>query len=348
MLGQRKHQLSNLELDKLLIEGKQKLRYFRLPKMFFCQVQWLSQKSLLLWGKVASWLFSAARQGWWDRTGQTLGCLPLSLPSLLQMEAAGWVVMMVAAVRPRSFTVPSCSSCFSRGRACQAPGQSPRTLRDSQTPRWSTPPPWWSTQTPWWSTQASWWPTQTPWWPTQASWWPTQAPWWSTPPPWWSTPGLHKLWYPSIRDTSTWSKFGAHGEHGDVFLFSNLGALWFSENLIRHSLHICLREVKNNFFPSNTLIYGISRDGSKNLNIRTCEHMILGQLRIWAHTTTYAALVWMSPAWSRMLSCDGADGMNLRKVQKASGHIIAKISGDNLVREDPAGRGGKPGNFLRI
>ena len=36
--------------------------------------------------------------------------------------------------------------------------------------------------------------------------------------------GLHKLWYPSIRDTSTWSKFGAHGEHGDVFLFSNLGA----------------------------------------------------------------------------------------------------------------------------
>ena len=37
--------------------------------------------------------------------------------------------------------------------------------------------------------------------------------------------GLHKLWYPNIRDTSTWSKFGAHGEHGDVFLFSNLGAL---------------------------------------------------------------------------------------------------------------------------
>ena len=40
-----------------------------------------------------------------------------------------------------------------------------------------------------------------------------------------SAAGLHKLWYPGIRDTSTWSKFGAHGEHGDVFLFSNLGAL---------------------------------------------------------------------------------------------------------------------------
>ena len=64
----------------------------------------------------------------------------------------------------------------------------------------------------------------------------------------WPAPGLHKLWYPGIRDMSTWSKFGAHGEHGDVFLFSNLGALWFSENLIRYSLHICLREVKNNLF----------------------------------------------------------------------------------------------------
>ena len=36
-----------------------------------------------------------------------------------------------------------------------------------------------------------------------------------------SSAGLHKLWYPTIRDTSMWSKFGAHGEHGDVFLFSN-------------------------------------------------------------------------------------------------------------------------------
>ena len=60
--------------------------------------------------------------------------------------------------------------------------------------------------------------------------------------------GLHNLWYPGIRDTSTWNKFGAHGEHRDVFLFSNLGALWFSENLIRYSLHVCLREVKNNLF----------------------------------------------------------------------------------------------------
>ena len=29
---------------------------------------------------------------------------------------------------------------------------------------------------------------------------------------------------------------------------------------------------EQSFFPSNTLIYGISRDGSKNFNVRTCEH----------------------------------------------------------------------------
>ena len=44
------------------------------------------------------------------------------------------------------------------------------------------------------------------------------------------------------------------------------------------------------FFPSDTLIYGISRDGSKNYNIRTWEHMILGQLRMEARQTNYAPL----------------------------------------------------------
>ena len=43
-------------------------------------------------------------------------------------------------------------------------------------------------------------------------------------------PGLHKLWYPGIRDRSTWSKFGAHGAHGDVFLFSNLGRCAENQN----------------------------------------------------------------------------------------------------------------------
>ena len=42
--------------------------------------------------------------------------------------------------------------------------------------------------------------------------------------------GLQKSFHPTIRDGITWSKFGARGEHGDVLRFSNLGALWFSEN----------------------------------------------------------------------------------------------------------------------
>ena len=41
---------------------------------------------------------------------------------------------------------------------------------------------------------------------------------------------------------------------------------------------------------NNTLIYGISRDGSKNFNICTCEHMILGQLRMGARKTKNAPL----------------------------------------------------------
>ena len=40
------------------------------------------------------------------------------------------------------------------------------------------------------------------------------------------------------------------------------------------------RGQEQSFFPSKTLINGISRDDSKNFNIRTCEHMILGQLKI--------------------------------------------------------------------
>ena len=40
-----------------------------------------------------------------------------------------------------------------------------------------------------------------------------------------SDTGLHNSFHPTIRDGSTWSKFGARGEHGDFFLFSNLGAL---------------------------------------------------------------------------------------------------------------------------
>ena len=47
---------------------------------------------------------------------------------------------------------------------------------------------------------------------------------------------------------------------------------------------------KTVFFPSDTLIYGICRDGTKNNNIRACEHLILGQLRMGARSAIYAPL----------------------------------------------------------
>ena len=50
---------------------------------------------------------------------------------------------------------------------------------------------------------------------------------------------------------------------------------------------------KTTFFPSNTLIYGISRDGYKKFNIRTCEYMILGQLRMGARQAKNAPLMVM-------------------------------------------------------
>ena len=46
------------------------------------------------------------------------------------------------------------------------------------------------------------------------------------------------------------------------------------------------------FFPSDTLIYGICRDGTKNNNIRACEHLILGQFRMGARSAIYAPLLW--------------------------------------------------------
>ena len=43
-------------------------------------------------------------------------------------------------------------------------------------------------------------------------------------------------------------------------------------------------------FLTPSLIYGISRDGSKTFNIRTFEHMILGQLTMGARPTKNAPL----------------------------------------------------------
>ena len=45
------------------------------------------------------------------------------------------------------------------------------------------------------------------------------------------------------------------------------------------------------FFPSDTLIYGISRDGFKKFNKCTRELLILGQLRMRARQTKNAPLL---------------------------------------------------------
>ena len=70
----------------------------------------------------------------------------------------------------------------------------------------------------------------------------------------------------------TWSKFRARGEHGDVFPVLQLRC---ARILIAY---LFKGSQEQSFFRSDTLIYGIPRDGSKNFNIRTWEHMILGQL----------------------------------------------------------------------
>ena len=43
--------------------------------------------------------------------------------------------------------------------------------------------------------------------------------------------------------------------------------------------------------PSDTVIYGISRDGSKIFDRRTCEHMIPGQLMMGARQAKNAPLL---------------------------------------------------------
>ena len=76
-------------------------------------------------------------------------------------------------------------------------------------------------------------------------------------------------------------------------LLKEKSKLTFVDVLIKISI-ACLFEgsQEQSFFlqTSDTLIYGICRDGSKNYNIRACEHMILGQLRMGARQTIYAPL----------------------------------------------------------
>ena len=73
-------------------------------------------------------------------------------------------------------------------------------------------------------------------------------------------------------------------------LLKEKSKLSFVDVLIKIFIACLLKEVKNSFFLSDTLIYAICRDGLTNHNIRACEHMILGQLRMGARQMTYAPL----------------------------------------------------------
>ena len=65
--------------------------------------------------------------------------------------------------------------------------------------------------------------------------------------------------------------------------------LRFSENCSPTEMFV-EGKTRTVFFPTNTLIYGICRDGSTNYDIRTCEHMILSQLQMGASQTNFAPL----------------------------------------------------------
>ena len=67
---------------------------------------------------------------------------------------------------------------------------------------------------------------------------------------------------------------------------------------------------KTVFFPSDTLIYGICRDGTKNNNIRACENLILGQFRMGARSAIYAPLLKCGPwvHWTIGLLVDCSNG----------------------------------------
>ena len=67
-------------------------------------------------------------------------------------------------------------------------------------------------------------------------------------------PGLHKLCHPTIRDGSTWSKFGARGGHGDVFPVLQLGCARFLRELLESRSQKCWSKTKASVSVSKVLI----------------------------------------------------------------------------------------------
>ena len=104
----------------------------------------------------------------------------------------------------------------------------------------------------------------------------------------WSPNSTVLHWQGCIIRSILPSGMGGRGVHGDVFLFSNLGALWISLIFIA-----CLFKgsQEQSFFLQTLLFTAFLVTVLKILTcIRNCEHMILGQLRMGARQAKNAPL----------------------------------------------------------
>ena len=68
-------------------------------------------------------------------------------------------------------------------------------------------------------------------------------------------PGLHNSFNPAIQDGSMWSKFGARGEHGDVFPVLQLRCARILRELNQISIAYLFKGGQEQFFSLQTLLF---------------------------------------------------------------------------------------------
>ena len=87
---------------------------------------------------------------------------------------------------------------------------------------------------------------------------------------------LDVMWCDSCCDSSDSSKSSHSSDSSDSSESSESSEFSESSESSESSKASASVDRLSSYFPSGIIIYGISRDGSKNFDIRTCEHMILG------------------------------------------------------------------------
>ena len=78
-------------------------------------------------------------------------------------------------------------------------------------------------------------------------------------------PGLHNLCHPTIRDGSTWSKFGARGQHGDVFPVLQFRCALILRELNQIFIACLFKGSQKQFFPQTLLFTAFLVTVLKNL-----------------------------------------------------------------------------------